>query len=45
MSEDVFTRLAMSQIVQQANTGSMHFRRFETEALALAWLEQIARTL
>lgn len=41
MSENVFTRLAMGQIVQQANTATMHFRRFGTEAEATAWLEQV----
>ncbi|GAA3959436.1 hypothetical protein [Hymenobacter antarcticus] len=41
MAQDVFTRLAMGQIVQQANTASMHFRRFETEAEATAWLGQV----
>ncbi|GAA4054286.1 hypothetical protein GCM10022409_46670 [Hymenobacter glaciei] len=41
MSHNVFTRLAMGQIVQQANTASMYFRRFETEAEATGWLEQV----
>ena len=41
MSHNVFTRLAMGQIVQEANGGSMHFRRFETEAEATAWLAQV----
>ena len=41
MAQDVFARLAMAQIVQQANAASMHFRRFETEAEATGWLEQV----
>ena len=41
LAQDVFTRLAMSQVMQQANAGAMHFRRFETEADATAWLEQV----
>ena len=41
MAHDVFARLAMGQVVQQANSASMHFRRFETEAEATAWLEQV----
>ncbi|OGX87920.1 hypothetical protein BEN47_10355 [Hymenobacter lapidarius] len=41
MSHNVFTRLAMGQIVQQANTATMHFRRFETEAEATTWLAQV----
>ena len=42
MAHDVFARLAMGQIVQQANADTMHFRRFETEAQATAWLLQHA---
>jgi hypothetical protein len=41
LAEDVFARLAMGQVVQQANSASMHFRRFETEAEATGWLEQV----
>lgn len=41
MAHNVFTRLAMGQIVQAANSAVMHFRRFETEAEATAWLEEI----
>ncbi|ALW84979.1 hypothetical protein AUC43_07665 [Hymenobacter sedentarius] len=41
MSHNVFTRLVMGQIVQEANVGSMHFRRFETEAEATAWIEHV----
>jgi hypothetical protein len=41
VAHDVFTRLAMGQVVQQLNGTSMHFRRFETEAEATAWLEQV----
>jgi hypothetical protein len=41
MSHNVFTRLVMGQIVQEANSASMHFRRFETEAEATAWLKQV----
>ena len=38
MSHNVFTRLVMGQIVQEANTAdTMHFRRFETEPEATAW--------
>ena len=41
MSHNVFARLVMGQIVQQANTAAtMHFRRFETEPEATAWLLQ-----
>ena len=41
MSHNVFTRLVMGQIVQQANSNTMHFRRFETEAEATGWLAQV----
>ena len=41
MAENVFTRLVMGQIVQQTNATTMHFRRFETEAEATAWLLQL----
>ncbi|ALW86902.1 hypothetical protein AUC43_18550 [Hymenobacter sedentarius] len=41
MATNVFTRLAMGQIVQQANSAGMRFRRFETEAEATAWLGQV----
>ena len=41
MAHDVFARLAMGQVVQQANASTMHFRRFETEAEATAWLAQV----
>ena len=41
MSHNVFTRLAMGQIVQQANSAFMHFRRFETEDEATDWLAQV----
>ncbi|OGX86486.1 hypothetical protein [Hymenobacter glacialis] len=41
MSHNVFTRLAMGQIVQEANGAPMYFRRFETEAEATAWLAQV----
>ena len=42
MSHNVFTRIVMGQIVHEANTAAtMHFRRFETEAEATAWLEQV----
>ncbi len=42
MATDVFTRLAMGQVVQQVNSAAVHFRRFETEAQATAWLLQVA---
>ena len=45
MAHDVFARLAMGQVVQQANSASMYFRRFETEAEATAWLTQNAAAL
>ncbi|SMB99608.1 hypothetical protein SAMN00120144_3696 [Hymenobacter roseosalivarius DSM 11622] len=32
----------MGQVVHQANTLTMHFRRFETEEQAVAWLKQVA---
>ena len=46
MSHNVFTRIVMGQIVQEANTAAtMHFRRFEAEAEAeaeaTAWLQQV----
>lgn len=41
MSHNVFTRIVMGQIVQEANSATMHFRRFETEAEATAWLQQV----
>lgn len=41
MAQDVFARLVMGQMVQQANSAALHFRRFETEAEATAWLKQV----
>ena len=41
MSHNVFTRLVMGQVVQEANAATMHFRRFETEAEATDWLQQV----
>ncbi|GAA4028139.1 hypothetical protein GCM10022409_10230 [Hymenobacter glaciei] len=41
MSHNVFTRLVMGQIVQDTNGATMHFRRFETEPEATAWLAQV----
>ncbi|WP_257721712.1 hypothetical protein [Hymenobacter sedentarius] len=41
MSHNVFTRIVMGQVVQEANSATMHFRRFVTEPEATAWLEQV----
>jgi hypothetical protein len=40
LAQDVFARLAMGQVMHQVHDTAMHFRRFETEAEALAWLLQ-----
>ena len=42
LAQDVFARLATGQIAHQANAQGMHFRLFETEAQATAWLLQVA---
>ncbi|MBC8085524.1 MAG: hypothetical protein H7Z21_20180 [Hymenobacter sp.] len=42
LAQDVFARLAMGQVAHQANAQGMLFRLFETEAQAIAWLQQNA---
>jgi hypothetical protein len=42
LAQNVFARLATSQLAHQANAQGMHFRLFETEAQAATWLRQMA---
>jgi hypothetical protein len=42
LASDIFARLSMDQVTQEAKSSALTYRYFDNEANAVAWLRQVA---